>query len=123
MSISFPAALAAEQHRWAGTHGRIRSFPTLTVLWDEKRFGLTVPECAQQLRDGTPRIEVLTGTNPSQVLARVSKDPSKAVASPSVRGHADPHLQIISITLQPGEDLIVGSRLRQILNKARRQAS
>jgi hypothetical protein len=32
-------------------------------------------------------------------------------------------LQIISMTLQPGEDLIVGNRLRQILNNARKQSA
>lgn len=92
------------------------SFPTLTVDWDEKRFGLTVAQCAQQLRDGEPRIEVLTPTNPSQVLGRLpDTDPAKVHW-----GHSDPHLQIVSITLQPGEDLIVGNRLRQVLNKARK---
>ena len=99
------------------------SFPTLTVLWDEKKFGLTLMQCAQQLRDGEPRIEVLTNNNPSQVLARVSSDPGKAAAAPAVWGHTEPHLQIISITLQPGEDLIVGNRLRQVLNNARKQSA
>src|SRR6201994_4659230 len=47
------------------------SFPTLTVKWDEKQFGLTLAQCAQELREGEPRIEVLTNNNPSQVLARV----------------------------------------------------
>jgi hypothetical protein len=32
------------------------------------------------------------------------------------------HLQIISMTMQPGEDLLVGNRFRQILDKARKQA-
>ena len=32
------------------------------------------------------------------------------------------HLQIISMTMQSGEDLLVGNRLRQILDKARKQA-
>ena len=95
------------------------SFPTLTVNWDEKRFNLTVAQCAQQLRDGEPRIEVLTPTNPSQVLGRLpDNDPAKLHW-----GHSDPHLQIVSITLQPGEDLIVGNHLRQVLNKARKQSA
>jgi uncharacterized pyridoxal phosphate-dependent enzyme len=99
------------------------SYPTLKVLWDEKLFGLTLAQCAQQLRDGEPRIEVLTNNNPSQVLARVSNDPNQPATSASKWGHADPHLQIISMTLQPGEDLIVGNNLRRVLNKARKQAA
>jgi uncharacterized pyridoxal phosphate-dependent enzyme len=99
------------------------SFPTLTVKWDEKLFGLTLAQCAQQLREGEPRIEVLTNNNPSQVLARVSNDPNQPATRPSSWGHADPHLQIISVSLQPGEDLIVGNSLRRILKKARQQST
>jgi L-seryl-tRNA(Ser) seleniumtransferase len=29
-------------------------------------------------------------------------------------------LQVVSMTLQPGEDLIVGRRIREVLNKARK---
>jgi seryl-tRNA(Sec) selenium transferase len=93
------------------------SYPTLTVTWDEKRFGLTVEQCDQQLREGEPRIEVLTNSNPSGVLDRITdNDPNRQ------RGEDPNLLQIISMTLQPGEDLIVGNRLRQILDKARKQS-
>ena len=93
------------------------SFPTLTVTWDEEKFGLTVAQCDQQLRAGEPRIEVLTNSNPSGVLARDRK--------PGETGHGDHpnRLRIISMTLQPGEDLTVGNRLRQILDKARKQSA
>ena len=94
------------------------SYPTLTVTWDEKRFGLTVAQCDQQLREGEPRIEVLTNSNPSGVLDRITdNDPNRQ------RGEDPNVLQIISMTLQPGEDLIVGNRLRQILDKARKQSA
>ena len=93
------------------------SYPTLSVMWDEAKFGLTVAQCAQQLSDGEPRIEVLTDSNPSGVLARIKHDPNR-----HRRFHPNP-LQIISMTLQPGEDLIVGNRLRQVLNKARKQSA
>ncbi|MBV8069688.1 MAG: aminotransferase class V-fold PLP-dependent enzyme, partial [Acidobacteriaceae bacterium] len=43
------------------------SYPTLRVDWDEKKFGLTVAQCDRELRDGNPRIEVLTNSNPSMV--------------------------------------------------------
>jgi L-seryl-tRNA(Ser) seleniumtransferase len=93
------------------------SYPTLTVTWDEKKFGLTVAECDQQLRAGEPRIEVLTSSNPSGVLGRIrNNDPNRQ------RRDRPNHLQIISMTMQPGEDLMVGNRLRQILDKARKQA-
>ena len=93
------------------------SYPTLTVLWDEKRFGLTVAQCDQQLRAGEPRIEVLTDTNPSLVpVVREGFDPkSKHEARPN-------QLQIISMTLRDGEDLTLGNRLRQILAAARKQS-
>jgi len=93
------------------------SYPTLTVRWDEKKFGLTVAQCDHQLREGEPRIEVLTNSNPSGVLDRITDN------DPNRQRSEDPNLlQIISMTLQPGEDLIVGNRLRQILDKARKQS-
>jgi L-seryl-tRNA(Ser) seleniumtransferase len=94
------------------------SYPTLTVNWNEEQFGLTVAQCDQQLREGEPRIEVLTNTNPSLVPAvHEGADPKK---SQTKRPN---HLQIISMTLQPGEDLIVGNRLRRILETARKRSA
>ena len=94
------------------------SYPTLTVNWDESRLGLTVNQCSEQLRAGEPRIEVMTNSNPSAVLANIEDSGPKA----SKKSRAN-RLQIISMTLQPGEDLIVGNRLRQILNVARKQSA
>ena len=92
------------------------SYPTLKVLWDEQKFGLTVAECDEQLRAGNPRIEVLTNSNPSLVPAVVEGDGSAKHEAPPNQ------LEIISMTLQDGEDLIIGRRLRQILNGARTKA-
>lgn len=87
-------------------------YPTLTVSWDEQAWGFTVADCDKQLREGNPRIEVLTASNPSLVPAVIEGDP---------KAHRGPNrLQIVSMTLQPGEDLTVGQRLREILNTARK---
>jgi L-seryl-tRNA(Ser) seleniumtransferase len=92
-------------------------YPTLTVNWDEAAFGLSVVECDKQLRDGEPRIEVLTNTNPSMVSTVVEGDPK------APRRNRPNTLRIISMTLQPGEDLIVGKRLLDIFQQARKNAS
>lgn len=93
-------------------------YPTLTVDWDEKVFGLTVADCDKKLRDGEPRIEVLTASNPSLVpVVHEGKPGSK---SPGERKN---RLEIISMTLQPGEDMIVGKRVREILSAARKAGS
>jgi uncharacterized pyridoxal phosphate-dependent enzyme len=90
-------------------------YPTLTVHWDEQGWNLSVADCDRELRAGNPRIEVLTASNPSLV--------------PAVSGRADNktplhnQLQIISMTLQPGEELTVGRRLREILTAARKGAT
>lgn len=91
------------------------SYPTLKVMWDEQKFGLTVAQCDEELRAGTPRIEVLTNRNPSLVAAMSENEEPK---------HEPPknQLEVVSMTLQPGEDLIVGRRLREILNAARAKA-
>jgi L-seryl-tRNA(Ser) seleniumtransferase len=87
------------------------SYPTLRVDWDEQKFGLTVAQCDQKLRDGNPRIEVLTNSNPSMVPA-VREGSNPKHEAPKNR------IEIVSMTLQDGEDLIIGRRLREILKSA-----
>jgi L-seryl-tRNA(Ser) seleniumtransferase len=89
------------------------SYPTLQVNWDEAAFGLTVAQCDEQLRAGEPRIEVLTNTNPSLVSAVVEGSGSGKHEAPKNK------LEIVSMTLQDGEDLIIGKRLREILGAAK----
>ena len=40
-------------------------YPTVSVTWDEDAWKFTVADCDRKLRDGEPRIEVLTASNPS----------------------------------------------------------
>ncbi len=89
-------------------------YPTLTVTWDEPAWRFTVADCDRELRNGEPRIEVLTDSNPSLVSA-VEEHHDHKTPPPNL-------LQIISMTMQPGEDLIVGRRLREVLSKARKAA-
>lgn len=91
------------------------SYPTLTVTWDQNAWGYSVQDCARNLLDGTPSIAVLTDDNPSDVLSR---DPGSQHHR-SNKGGASDKLQIISMTLKPGEEIIVGRRLRQLLSEAR----
>jgi seryl-tRNA(Sec) selenium transferase len=88
-------------------------YPTLTVKWDEAAWKFSVADCDRQLREGQPRIEVLTASNPSLVPAVPGHDPKTP---------RENRLQIISMTMQNGEELIVGRRLREILSAARRSA-
>ena len=89
-------------------------YPTLTVKWDEPGWNFTVADCDRELRAGNPRIEVLTASNPSLVPAVEEHHDNKTPP--------DNQLQIVSLTLQPGEDLIIGRRLREILGSARKKA-
>jgi uncharacterized pyridoxal phosphate-dependent enzyme len=86
-------------------------YPTLTVQWDEAAWKFSVADCDRELRAGSPRIEVLTASNPSLV---------RAVAGGDSKTPRHNRLQIISMTMQPGEELIVGRRLREILSAARK---
>jgi seryl-tRNA(Sec) selenium transferase len=87
-------------------------YPTLLVTWDEDAWKFSVADCDRKLREGDPRIEVLTNNNPSLVTAVHEGDPK----APRERNR----VAIVSMTLQPGEDLIIGRRLREILNDARK---
>ena len=69
--------------------------PYLRVRWDENRLNLKYADCAQQLRDGDPSIEVNAGGD---------------------------GLNLASYNLYPGEERIVGFRLRGILREAARRA-
>jgi L-seryl-tRNA(Ser) seleniumtransferase len=87
-------------------------YPTVIVTWDQDAWGFTVEQCDEKLRAGNPRIEVLTASNPSLVPAvREGYENPKAAKRRN-------RIEIISMTLQPGEDLIVGKRLRDILAEA-----
>lgn len=86
------------------------SYPTLTVNWDEAAFGLTVAQCVEELAAGTPRIEALSTLGNRSLIPPLRK-PKVGVVN---------KLQVVSMTLQPGEDLIVGRRIREVLNKARK---
>ncbi len=68
--------------------------PYLRVQWDQNRLNLKYADCAQQLRDGEPSIEVNAG---------------------------DDGLSLASYNLYPGEERIVGFRLRGILRQTARR--
>jgi L-seryl-tRNA(Ser) seleniumtransferase len=87
-------------------------YPTLTISWDHKAWGYNTQDCVKQLLDGTPSIAVMSNDNPSDVLAKIPHEHTE-------RPGRENKLQIISMTLKPGEDIIVGKRLRQLLTAAR----
>src|SRR6202162_5118979 len=84
-------------------------YPTLVVNWDQEGWGFTVADCDKKLREGEPRIEVLTSSNPSLVPAV-----QEGYENPKEARTRD-RIEIVSMTLQPGADLIVRQRLRDIL--------
>jgi seryl-tRNA(Sec) selenium transferase len=89
--------------------------PTLAITWDQKGWRYSTADCAKDLLEGTPGIAVLTEDNPSDVLSR-----NPAHRRPP---RADDKLQIVSMTLRPGEEIIIGQRIRQLLAQARKAAS
>jgi uncharacterized pyridoxal phosphate-dependent enzyme len=89
--------------------------PTLAITWDQEGWRYTTADCAKDLLEGTPGIAVLTEDNPSDVLSR---NPAHRRAP-----RAGDKLQIVSMTLRPGEEIIIGQRIRQLLAHARKAAS
>jgi uncharacterized pyridoxal phosphate-dependent enzyme len=86
--------------------------PTLAISWDQKAWNYTIADCAKQLLEGTPAIAVMSEDNPSGVLDRKPR--------PEREPRANESLQIVSMTLRPGEEIIVGQRLRELLKQARK---
>jgi uncharacterized pyridoxal phosphate-dependent enzyme len=93
-------------------------YPTLRVSWDQDAWGFTVSECVKKLHDGDPVIEVLSIDNPSMVSA-VQEGTDKPKPNPKELKEQN-HLELVSMTIQPGEEMIVGQRLRTVLGAARK---
>jgi L-seryl-tRNA(Ser) seleniumtransferase len=92
-------------------------YPTLTVKWDQHAWGFSIDDCVRELRAGDPIIEVLGADNPSLVTAvREGKPNSKERKGPD-------HIELVSMTIKPGEDIVVGQRLRAVLGAARKKAA
>lgn len=91
-------------------------YPTLRVSWDQQGWGFSITDCVRKLREGDPVIEVLGIDNPSLVIAvreGIEKPLPKELKEQN-------HIELVSMTIQPGEEMIVGKRLREILGAARK---
>ena len=92
-------------------------YPTLKVSWDQQGWNYTINDCVQELRAGDPVIEVLGPDNPSLVKAVREGNPN-----PNRKERKAPdHIELISMTIKPGEEMIVGQRLRSILGAAQKK--
>ena len=92
-------------------------YPTLTVKWDQQAWGFTISDCVRELRASEPIIEVLGADNPSLVTAVREGNPnSKERKEPD-------HIELVSMTIKPGEEMIVGQRLRAVLGAAQKKAA
>jgi L-seryl-tRNA(Ser) seleniumtransferase len=94
-------------------------YPTLRISWDQKAWGFSITDCVQKLREGDPVIEVLGIDNPSLVSA-VKEGIDKPNRNPKELKEQN-HIELVSMTIQPGEEMIVGQRLRTILGAARKE--
>ena len=92
-------------------------YPTLKVSWDQQGWGYTLTDCVRELRQGDPVIEVVGVDNPSLVTAVREGNPNR-------KERKDPdHIELVSLTIKPGEEMIVGQRLRAILGAARKKTA
>jgi L-seryl-tRNA(Ser) seleniumtransferase len=92
-------------------------YPTLRVYWDQQGWSFSISDCVRELRAGDPAIEVLGADNPSLVTAVREGNPN-----PKERKEPD-HIELVSMTIKPGEEIIVGQRLRAILGAAQKGKS
>jgi uncharacterized pyridoxal phosphate-dependent enzyme len=92
-------------------------YPTLRVSWDQQAWSYALSDLVRELREGDPVIEVVGVDNPSLVKAVREGNPNR-----KERKIPD-HIELVSMTIKPGEDIIVGQRLRSILTSARKKAA
>jgi len=94
-------------------------YPTLRVYWDMQAWGYSISDCVNELRAGDPVIEVLGADNPSLVTAVREGNPNP---TPKERKAPD-HIELVSMTIKPGEEIIVGQRLRAVLRAAQKKSA
>ncbi|HXW90984.1 MAG TPA: hypothetical protein VEK33_10605 [Terriglobales bacterium] len=92
-------------------------YPTLRVSWDTEAWGFPVSDCVKELRAGNPVIEVLGPDNPSLVKAVREGNPNRKERKEPDR------IELVSMTIKPGEELIVGQRLRGVLRAAQKKSA
>jgi L-seryl-tRNA(Ser) seleniumtransferase len=92
-------------------------YPTLRVKWDQEAWSYSISDLATELRAGNPVIEVLGADNPSLVTAVREGMPNRKARK------APDHIELVSMTIQPGEEIIVGQRLRAVLSAAQKKAA
>jgi seryl-tRNA(Sec) selenium transferase len=95
-------------------------YPTLKVGWDPQAWKFSVSDCVHELRSSNPVIEVLGHDNPSLVTAVREGNPNRKERSE--RQEPD-HIELVSMTIRPGEEILVGRRLRSILGAAKKKAA
>lgn len=94
-------------------------YPTLKVSWDQEGWHYNINDCVQDLRSSNPVIEVLGADNPSLVTAVREGNPN-----PTRKERKAPdHIELVSMTIKPGEEIIVGQRLRAVLGAAQKKAA
>ncbi len=96
-------------------------YPTLKISWDQQTWRYRISDCVQELRAGNPVIEVLGADNPSLVKTVREGNPSP---NPNRKERKKPdHIELVSMTIKPGEEIIVGQRLRAILGAAQKKSA
>jgi L-seryl-tRNA(Ser) seleniumtransferase len=92
-------------------------YPTLRVKWDQQAWNFSISDLVRELRASDPVIEVLGSDNPSLVTAVREGMPNR-------KEHKEPdHIELVSMTIKPGEEVIVGQRLRAVLGAAQKKAA
>ena len=78
--------------------------PHLVITYDQSRIKIAAKEVMEKMRQGTPRIELNPGTGGPPASAGLPGGSNTIVVGVWM--------------LQPGEDLIVAKRLREVLQGA-----
>jgi len=92
-------------------------YPTLKISWDQQSWRYGIADCVAELRSGDPVIEVLGVDNPSLVTSVHEGNPNRKERK------VPDHIELVSMTIKPGEEMIVGRRLRTILGMAQKKSA
>ena len=94
-------------------------YPTLKISWDQQAWRYSISDCVAGVARGRARHRSARGGQ-SEPGEGGSRGKSARIEKNS---KGPDHIELVSMTIKPGEEIIVGQRLRAILGAAQKKAA
>ena len=94
-------------------------YPTLKISWDQQAWGFSISDCVAAVARERSGDRSARGRQ-----SQPGHGSSRGKSNPNRKEPKGPdHIELVSMTIKPGEEIIVGQRLRAILGAAQKKAA